>query len=206
MKPRSFDPRRLDLPRFSAAGAALSGSWGADALPRLVADAPLADGGAVPWVAEGQRRAGAGGAAVQDWLHLKARAEVVLTCQRCLQPLVEALTVDRWLRFVADEAEAERLDEASEEDVLALPARGGVDLGTLVEDELILTLPLVPRHAHCDGPAVVGRGSGAAEPVDPADPSDANHPAAEDSPTRQAPHPFAALASLRGRRGGGAGQ
>ena len=59
--------------------------------------------------------------------------------------------VDRALRFVDGEAQAEALDADSEDDVLALvPA---LDLRALVEDELLLAWPIVPRHEHCAAPA-----------------------------------------------------
>jgi hypothetical protein len=111
------------------------------------------------------------------WLHLMAHAEVVLQCQRCLQPTLERLTVDRRFRFVRNEDEAARLDEESEDDVLALPER--LDLEELLEDELILGLPLVPRHGQCQHPL----------------PMRAADPGADD----EAPNPFAALAALRGK-------
>ena len=82
------------------------------------------------------------------------------------------------------EAEAARLDEESEDDVLELPPR--LDLHALVEDELILALPLVPRHERLPGAAARAGGTDAPE---------------DDAP---APHPFAALAALR-RRGPGGG-
>lgn len=99
----------------------------------------------VRWRAVGEQRA-AGGAA-QPWLHLTAETSLTVTCQRCLEPVALALSVDRWFRFVADEATAELEDEEAEEDVLVLdPA---FDLAGLVEDELLMELPLVPSHAVC---------------------------------------------------------
>jgi uncharacterized protein len=117
------------------------------------------------------------GGAPEMWLHLQATATVLLQCQRCLQDMTEALVVDRRIRFVRSEAEAARLDEESEDDVLALQPR--LDLQSLFEDELILSLPLVPRHNSCPRPLLA--------------------PAVSDAVTEQAPHPFAALAALKGR-------
>ena len=59
--------------------------------------------------------------------------------------------VDRVLRFVDGEAQAETLDADSEDDVLALVPV--LDLRTLVEDELLLAWPIVPRHEQCAPPA-----------------------------------------------------
>ena len=170
------DARRLDLLRLADDAAALDGHWPLTDLPRLTSDAAPAGDGQVHWRVEGERRAVAG-AAADPMLQLRARATVRLTCQRCLQPVDEALAVARSFRFVADEAEAERLDEdADDEDVLALPPRGRLDLLPLLEDELILALPLVPVHEACPEPLP--------HPPDELDEA----PAA---------HPFAALAALK---------
>jgi uncharacterized protein len=169
MTERRFDPQRLDVAAFARAGGRLRGDWPLAGFARLLQDAHAAAGQAVAWSAAGECRSGAAGPD-QTWLHLRAQAEVVMPCQRCLQPMAVALAVDRRFRFVADEAQAERLDADSEDDVLVLePA---LDLQALLEDELILALPLVPRHAQCTLPA------GAAT-VD------------------EAAHPFAGLAALR---------
>lgn len=116
-----------------------------DTLP-LVVDSPARH---VDWQVHGERREVAGGDA-QLRLRLQARTALRLTCQRCLQPVTVELDIAPTLRFVQNEALAEQLDEDSEEDVLALPP--SLDLRELVEDELILALPLVPRHEHCPQP------------------------------------------------------
>lgn len=184
MKDKPLDPRRLDVRRFAADGGRLAGTLAAAELPRLVADAPLAQGQPARWTLTGEQRARSGGVP-EVWLHVHADAVVTLPCQRCLQPVTVALVSDRAIRFVADEAEAERLDEASEDDVLAWPARGAVDALALVEDELILSLPIVPRHEVCPQPLRVP------DHVDAAagDAAEATEPAR--------PNPFAALAALR---------
>jgi len=174
----AFDPRHLDLARFCAAGATLAGVCPAAALDRLCLDAPPAGAGTVPWSARGEQRAVTGGAP-ELWLHLQASTVVRLECQRCLQDIAHPLHAERSIHWVADEAEAERLDELSEHDVLALPPAGRIDLQLLVEDELILNLPLVPRHEVCPEPLPL-----------PAD-------ALEDELT---PHPFGALAALKTRQ------
>jgi uncharacterized protein len=80
--------------------------------------------------------------------------------------------------FVDDEAAAAELDAESEDDVLVSSAH--FDLLALVEDELLLALPIVPRHDACPAPL-------------PA-PSD-------DLSEEPRANPFAALAALK--RGGG---
>jgi uncharacterized protein len=175
MSDRQPDPRRLDLRRFAQQAEELAGALPQRDLPRLDASVlPLAgEPTLVHWLARGESRRVVGGQP-QVWLHLQADTAVQLVCQRCLQPLVEQLQVDRSFLFVPSAEEAERLDEESEDDVLALPQL--FDAVELLEDELILALPLVPRHEACPNPLPV--------------------PAAE--PEHElAPNPFAALAVLR---------
>jgi len=182
MKDRQ-DPRAVDLSALCRQGATLQGEWPQAGMPRLAASVAASgpDAAPVAWSARGELRPVVGGEA-EVWVHLSAATTVTLQCQRCLQPMAEPLHVDRRLRFVRGQAEAARLDEDSEDDVLELPPR--LDLHELVEDEMILALPLVPRHADCPAPLPL--------------------PAAEPEDDASAPHPFAALASFR-RRGPGDG-
>jgi uncharacterized protein len=150
---RTFDPHRLDVAAFAQVDGKLQGEWLLADMPRLLQDGlPLsADSPAqtVAWSARGSHKAVAGGEA-ELRLHLQARTSLQLQCQRCLQPMAVLLDVQPSLRFVRGEALAEALDEDSDEDVLALtPA---LDLQPLIEDELILALPLVPRHIVCPQP------------------------------------------------------
>jgi uncharacterized protein len=57
------------------------------------------------------------------------------------------LSVDRSFRFVPDEELAAAQDEESEEDVLALSR--SFDVVELVEDELLMEIPLAPAHETC---------------------------------------------------------
>ena len=80
-------------------------------------------------------------------LVLQAEVGLALQCQRCRTPVVEKVVAERDFLFVADEATAEAMDEDSEADVLVISR--DFDALALVEDELILSLPLVPRHDVC---------------------------------------------------------
>lgn len=176
-KDKARDPRALDLRAACADAAQLAGQWPLALLERVLPSLAEPPGDTlVAWQAQAEQRTVRGGEP-ELWLHLQAEARVPLQCQRCLAAMAQPVAFDRRFRFVADEAEAERLDEASDDDVLALPAR--LDLLELLEDELILALPLVPRH----------EGS-CPEPLPAAT---AGEPAAEG----ERPHPFAALAALR---------
>lgn len=182
MKERVFDPRKLDVAAFARDAGSLQGEWPAASLERLAetaaAEAPASQWPAVTWSAQGEIREVRGES--QPWLHLKVDASAHLTCQRCLKAVGESLTLERSVRFVKDEAAAAELDVDSEEDVLALPRH--LDLAELIEDELLLALPLVPRHETCPQPLPV-----------PADD--------EELVEEKRPNPFAALAALK--KGGG---
>lgn len=171
------DPHKLDVAALAAVAGRLEGHVDAHALERWrdmqtpPADMPLPP---VHWAARGEQRRRSG-QAPEVWLHLQVSAQAWLTCQRCLQPFAAPLEVARAFRFVATEGEAEALDAESEDDVLALGP--SFDLIGLIEDELLLAWPLVPRHVRCSQPA--HSGSEGAAP---------------------APNPFAALSVLKGRR------
>jgi uncharacterized protein len=91
-------------------------------------------------------------------------AVVTLTCQRCLSPLVRRVAGQGRAALVATPAEAERVPDTLET-VLAPEYR--ISIRDLVEEELLLALPLVPRHEEheCVGDSAGTPGPGfAAEP------------------------------------------
>ncbi len=154
MKPTSplpWNPSRLDARRFAEASGRLQDECAASKFTRLAVDLHpdgLVDVPAsVTWQAAGELRGAAQGAASAVWLHLQAQGTVPLTCQRCLGPVQTPLVVDRWFRFVATESQAEAEDDDAEEDLLALEPRP--DLMAVLEDELLMVLPLVPMHEVC---------------------------------------------------------
>jgi uncharacterized protein len=100
----------------------------------------LADGaGRIAWRIEGTAD-GAGRPA----LAIALTGEVPLECQRCLD-VFEAPVEQRTLTLLArTEGEADALDAGSEDEVLV--ADHLLDARTLVEDELLLTLPFAPMH------------------------------------------------------------
>ena len=72
---------------------------------------------------------------------LAVTAEVVMTCQRCLGPVRRALASEAELVFAEEGAPG--LPEGSEV-VTGDPHR--LDFAALVEDELLLALPIIPQH------------------------------------------------------------
>jgi uncharacterized protein len=141
----AYSPERLDVRALARAGDRLEGSTSVEQCERLLAElaskhaaTPL-----IRWSALGEWRERLGGSG-ECWLHLTAQVSLPLVCQRCMGPVEMLLDVERSFRFVSDEAMAEREDEEAEEDVLALSPQ--FDLIGLIEDELLMALPLVPRH------------------------------------------------------------
>jgi len=179
--PKPTDPRRIDPRTLARTAGVVAGTLSQVELPRLSesieATVPALD---VSWSARGEERQPLGGEP-QVWLHLQAQTQVSLVCQRCLKTLPQTLDVARSFLFVADEDKALKLDEELEDDVLMLPsASAGLDLQALLEDELILALPIVPRHDVCPDPLPQL--------------TDEDEPEADDL---AAAHPFAALAALK---------
>ena len=182
-------PTAIDLRACAQKAETLIGQAPLAAFARLAEGLPelAAEPAPVCWSAHAELReplgelaeAGRSVAPPQLWLHLQARAQVPQVCQRCLSPYAQEIEVDRWFRFVASEAAALAEDEDCEEDLLVLEAR--FDLAALVEDELLLSLPLVPMHEQCPQPVRMSAGElpASAEP--------------------EKPNPFAALAALKPR-------
>jgi uncharacterized protein len=75
--------------------------------------------------------------------HVIVHAEVPLVCQRCMRPVTLDVSGDSWVALVADFEGADRAP-AGLESVLA--EGGRVVLRDLAEEEVLLALPLVPRH------------------------------------------------------------
>ena len=69
---------------------------------------------------------------------------VWLTCQRCLDAMSETLTSQVRMALVAAEADTSRVPEDLEP---VLAREGRVSIAELVEEELLLSWPIVPAHA-----------------------------------------------------------
>lgn len=171
---------RLDVAAFAAAGDRRSGEQPLADYPRVVESALAgAETGPVCWSVEGEIRGGEDGVR-RPALHLTITAEVPQECQRCLQRVNVPVRIDRHFLFARDEAEATALDAESADDVLALD--DAFDLQALIEDEILLALPMIAQHAQC--PVTLPR---AAETDDFA------------TAQARAEHPFAVLAKRKNR-------
>lgn len=176
-----FQPQHLDVATFAGAKAHLSACDSLQKYERLGLEirGPEPDL-TVEWRVQGEQRSAADGVA-RPALHVQAQARLPLTCQRCMGEVRVDVRVDRHVLFAADEDSAAALDDVSEDDVLALAPE--IDLRALIEDELLMALPLVPRHGVCPQPVRLSA-------------QDADFDAAQE----QRQHPFAALAALKDGR------
>ena len=113
-------------------------------------------------------------------------AELDAICQRCLQPMTLPLHVDIALGIVRALDEAEQLPDEYEPLVLASVTEGQ-SLAAIIEDELLLALPVAPLHEEGQCPVR----SGALDKV-----------VAEDLPPEGRKRPFAVLAGAFGNKNG----
>lgn len=165
-------PRRLDVPRLADMQAELEGSLPLADLPRLAALLADPAGTAEVWLRFA--RDPLGRAVVEG----RVRSVLQLTCQRCLAAVAVPVDATLSLMAVSDADAAAAVPEDHE--ALLLEGRETAS-ATLVEDELLLALPSVPRHATEAG---CGTGPGAQPATVPQD---------------ERRNPFAALAALKER-------
>ncbi|MGA7799723.1 MAG: YceD family protein [Gammaproteobacteria bacterium] len=90
----------------------------------------------------------------------RIQGELTLQCQRCLEPMALAVDVDVRLGLVGGLDEAKRLPESYEPLVVEA---GEVALAQVVEDELLLALPIVPMHVDVSECRVIESEKGAIE-------------------------------------------
>ncbi|MBI1453115.1 MULTISPECIES: YceD family protein [Acinetobacter] len=121
------------------------------------------------------------------WLDGHAETNVSMQCQRCLEPVVMNFISDFHLALVDDESLIERLDEDADFIVLGeseatvkgtYDAPATADLLSLIEDELLLLMPLSPKHDSC---------------------AHKHQPAVEELAEEKRDNPFEVLAALKGK-------
>ncbi len=162
-------PETLYPWRWAAENGSLNGVLALASLPRLSAALERADGAVAVAL-----KAGIDGQGIR-FIKGVLRAEVTLTCQRCLGSLSWPLEVAVCLGLARDEAQIDQLPEAYEPLLIAEDSKLAV--ADLVEDELLLALPQIPRHDDLRECAALGE-------------------VRSDPPALQPRQPFAALASL----------
>ncbi|MFY2764405.1 YceD family protein [Arenimonas sp. MALMAid1274] len=111
------------------------------------------------------------------YVDLRIEAELPLQCQRTLERFLHPVTLSQRLGLITDEAQESALPEGVEP--ILLGADGELHPAELVEDELILAIPVVP--------------------IDPRSTEvTAEWPA--DVEVEEKPNPFAALAALKAHK------
>lgn len=141
------DPEtRFDAFKLAARASSVSGSLDARRLPN-VADslAPGDDPVPIAWTVEGRRSAEG-----RPAISIDIEGDVPLVCQRCLAPMAWPVSQGTEVLLAHDEDELATLDAETDGEVIL--ADRPLDAATLVEDELVLTLPFAPRHeGECPG-------------------------------------------------------
>lgn len=163
-------PDRIDVERAVSTGRIYSGTFQLAGLSRLTN--MLADGeGEVRYELKFARNS-----IGQRMVEMHAETALPLICQATLERFELPVQIDTRIGFVRDEADADGLPEGYEP---ALTDEGMIDPAALIEDELILAVPVIPRNpdAVLDVPAL------REEP--------------ESATATDRPNPFSALAALK---------
>jgi uncharacterized protein len=181
---------RLNMQAFAREGVPLVGATPLQNMERLAQEVQALEPDLmVNWEARAELRPGSG--ADEDvWLHLVATASVTLVCQRCMGAVATPLEIDQWYRFVATEEIAMAEDDESEEDLLVMEPH--FDLLAVLEDELLMALPLVPMHEECPVAPVMQVGEDALSAG-----AGGKTGTGEEAPSGEKPNPFAVLSQLK---------
>jgi DUF177 domain-containing protein len=138
----------VDPLAFARDGRCLVRKLSLVALPRVAAEAAGGDGEFAIRI-EGLRDQDG-----KSFLFLEVDGWAPLACQRCLEPMkwvcrvrARLLLVPRGQPIPEDELEDDSYDAVEVED--------RQDLLALAEDEILLALPIAPRHEVCDAPSGV---------------------------------------------------
>ena len=133
-----LQPAAIDGLAFARTAGVMRGHFDHESLPRLAQSG--CSGSAVDFVLTGEiNERGKPG------LRLAVKGSVRMECQRCLGNVDLALQLDSRLELAANEAEI----LAADDEVERVVARRDMNVADLVEEELILALPMVPRHEQC---------------------------------------------------------
>ncbi|MGH8171342.1 MAG: YceD family protein [Steroidobacteraceae bacterium] len=164
----------LDVDRLSRGEVEIDFDVKLSELPRLRSRIP-GIGGAVRGSARFRRHSGF---AVAE---LSLASKAMLHCQRCMQAMELAIDSTTGVALILEEADAAKVPEEFEP---VLAREGRISCGELVEEELLLALPIVPLHEK--------PGECAVPPAAPL--------LGEDAPERVTQRPFAGLGELLRRK------
>ena len=139
-------PGVIDGLQFARGAQEVRGELGMEHLPRL-AEMQGATEGLAFGLRGGMRDDG------KPCLWISVSGELQLVCQRCLGQLVFPLSIDVELALTQDPREIEQ----AEDEVDRVLASRAMSVAQLVEDEVLLALPMVPRHDRCAAEIPAGR-------------------------------------------------
>ena len=128
----------IDGLQFAHAALERRGSVGMERLPRLAQLRCSTEG------LEYRLRGGRAGNG-KPCLRLSVVGSLEMVCQRCLDPIQVPIAIDAELQLAEN---AREISEADDEIDLVIASRH-MDVASLVEDEVILALPMAPRHEEC---------------------------------------------------------
>lgn len=149
-------PRQLDAIQFARTSSVLDGSTDVALLERVAQECSAVPA-RIDWSIAGQ--VDAEGAC---WLELALAGSLMLQCQRCLEDVAVGVRSRSRFRLVpaGEEWGDQDLDDDSYE---ALELEGLLDVRTLIEDEVLLSLPAIALHDQCSPPGA-GADADAAKP------------------------------------------
>lgn len=132
----------IDSLEFAREKQRLTGVFPVSSLNRL-GDILAEAGGSLKWLVVGECDA-----EFKQFLVVEVAGELQLRCQRCLGALTHDLRIHSRLQLVPF-GEAWPDEELEDDEVDPIEASGTQSLLTLVEDEVLLALPVAPRHRNC---------------------------------------------------------
>lgn len=135
----------IDSLDFARTGAVLKGRVPVAALDRL-ADVLVDRTGALDYELRGELDD-----EEKPCIDLRVRGELQLSCQRCLSSLSYRIDIDRRLMLVAP-GQAWPDEDLADDRMDAIEASHDLAVLPLIEDEVLLVLPIVPRHEVCQSP------------------------------------------------------
>jgi len=143
----------IDCLEFARSGGVLDRSIGLDELPRL-ADLLSTTAGFLSVRLEGWRDDEG-----KSWLQLDIKGEPLLCCQRCLGGVKFSLGIRSRLQLIAPGEEWPD-DDLVDDSADAIEAGKALAVLSLIEDEVLLALPIAPRHEQCESPSAKASGHG----------------------------------------------
>jgi uncharacterized protein len=133
----------IDGMQFARTEQSVEGTFSVKNMPRLLASLAAADG-EIRYRIKGSLHG-----LERPALECSISGEVTLQCQRCLENMVHPLNIHSKLVLVSSEAALpDTEDEPDEIDTIV--ASHEMNVAELVEEEILLSLPMIPRHEICE--------------------------------------------------------